>query len=93
MRAAGTEKPPASTTPYPPTDSTAVLSAKRGLTAEFGMGSGDPPLYGRARRGLSLQGSLCACQMRTLGVAWRARIRSVSPDRVDEELGRLVPLA
>ena len=31
-----------SRTPYPPTDYTAVLSAKRGLTTEFGMGSGVP---------------------------------------------------
>ena len=43
-----------SRTPYPPTDYTAVLSAKRGLTTEFGMGSGDPPLYGSAHARHSL---------------------------------------
>ena len=37
-----------SRTSYPPTDYTAVLSAMRGLTTEFGMGSGDPSLYGSA---------------------------------------------
>ena len=42
-----------SATPYPPTGNPAVLSAMGGLTAEFGMGSGDPPLRGRARRGRS----------------------------------------
>ena len=37
-----------SRTTYPPTDYTAVLSAMRGLTTEFGMESGDPSLYGSA---------------------------------------------
>ena len=45
------KEPSASATPYPPTGSPAVLSAMGGLTAEFGMGSGDPPLHGRARGG------------------------------------------
>ena len=40
----------ASATPYPPTDYSAVLSAMVGLTSEFGMGSGDPHLHGRARK-------------------------------------------
>ena len=43
-----------SRTSYPPTDYTAVLSAKRGLTTEFGMGSGDPSLYGSAHTRHSL---------------------------------------
>ena len=43
----------ASGTAYPPTDCTAVLSAMAGLTAEFGMGSGDPCLHGSARAGCS----------------------------------------
>ena len=47
------EAPCASTTSYPPTDCTAVLSAMAGLTAEFGMGSGDPCLHGRAHKGRS----------------------------------------
>ena len=38
-------------TSYPPTDCTAVLSAMGSLTAEFGMGSGDPPLHGSAHAG------------------------------------------
>ncbi len=45
---------PVSTTSYPPTDCTAVLSAMAGLTAEFGMGSGDPCLHGRAHRAYSV---------------------------------------
>lgn len=39
-----------STTSYPPTDYTAVLSAMADLTTEFGMESGDPCLHGRAHR-------------------------------------------
>ena len=39
--------------PYPPTACAAVLSAMAGLTAEFGMGSGDPCLHGRAHKGRS----------------------------------------
>ena len=35
--------------PVLPRPGAAVLSARRGLTAEFGMGSGDPPLCGSAR--------------------------------------------
>ena len=35
--------------PVLPRPRAAVLSARRGLTAEFGMGSGDPPLCGSAR--------------------------------------------
>ena len=42
-----------STMSYPPTDYTAVLSAMAGLTTEFGMGSGDPCLHGRAHTGYS----------------------------------------
>ena len=49
----GRETPSASAAPYPPADCTAVLSAMAGLTSEFGMGSGDPRLSGRARGGRS----------------------------------------
>lgn len=35
--------------PVLPRPGAAVLSARWGLTAEFGMGSGDPPLHGSAR--------------------------------------------
>ena len=62
------EMPSMSTTPYPPTDYTAVLSAKMGLTTEFGMESGDPHLYGRAHRGHSLCASMHLSNSRTLKV-------------------------
>ena len=49
----GAETPCMSTTTYPPTDYTAVLSAMAGLTAEFGMGSGGPlPPWSRPCRAL-----------------------------------------
>ena len=48
--------------PILPRPGAAVLSAKRGLTAEFGMGSGDPPLCGSARGGCSPRPSMAACQ-------------------------------
>ncbi len=35
----------------------AVPSALRGLTAEFGMGSGDPPRYGRREKDFGQQGN------------------------------------
>lgn len=53
MRHDKTKVPCMSRTPYPPTDYTAVLSAKGSLTTEFGMGSGDPSLYGSAHAGRS----------------------------------------
>ena len=78
-------------TPYPPTDYTAVLSAKRGLTAEFGMGSGDPPLsgsaHGRCSRGHP-SGTLAVACART-SVPTIVKLRRVS----EEELGLLVALA
>jgi hypothetical protein len=54
-----------SRTAYPPTDSTAVLSAMGSLTAEFGMGSGDPPLHGSAHAGhWPCDENLFGCQSR-----------------------------
>lgn len=44
-------------TPYPPTACAAVLSARRGLTAGFGMGPGDPPLHGSAHGRCSHEGA------------------------------------
>ena len=63
-----------STTPYPPTDYTAVLSAKMGLTTEFGMESGDPHLYGRAHRGHSL------CAWASLSLSPYALVKFAHPE-------------
>ena len=76
----------------------AVLSAMAGLTAEFGMGSGDPCLHGRAREGLSSSRAYMRLSSRARGrpdscmadVAHDAK-RIASPG--SEELGLLVPLA
>ena len=57
--------------PYPPTACAAVLSAMAGLTAEFGMGSGDPCLHGRARDGRATGPGLDP-RGPTLGAAWRS---------------------
>ena len=89
-----------SRTPYPPTDYTAVLSAKRGLTTEFGMGSGDPPLHGSAR-GRRSRGNRLAVRggrdnPRHPGGCMRATRPSLDLDRSlgnEEELGLLVALA
>ena len=80
--------------PILPRPGAAVLSAKRGLTAEFGMGSGDPPLCGSARGG---------CSPRPLWLParapWRLHARSMRSRHVrsrgwlSEELGLLVALA
>ncbi len=54
MRRAHIEKrPPRARRPALPQPFAAVLSAKAGLTAGFGMGPGDPRLCGRARGGRS----------------------------------------
>ena len=45
--------PPRARRPILPRTDSAVLSAMAGLTSEFGMGSGDPRLHGRARGGCS----------------------------------------
>ena len=47
------KRPPRARRPALPQPRAAVLSAKAGLTAGFGMGSGDPRLCGRARGGRS----------------------------------------
>ena len=72
------KRPPRARRPALPQPRAAVLSAKAGLTAGFGMGPGDPRLCGRARGGRS-PAALCirACQEplsgATLAAAWRAR--------------------
>ena len=89
-----------SRTAYPPTDYTAVLSAMGSLTAEFGMGSGDPPLHGSAHAGhWPCDENLFGCQSRgypggcmaLVGILF-IHIANRENNR-DEELGRLVPLA
>ena len=47
------KRPPRARRPARPQPCAAVLSAKAGLTAGFGMGPGDPRLCGRARGGRS----------------------------------------
>ena len=79
VRSAHIEKrPPRARRPALPQPRAAVLSAKAGLTAGFGMGPGDPRLCGRARGGRSPAALMYgACQEplsgATLAAAWRAR--------------------
>ena len=47
------KRPPRAERPILPRPGVAVLSARRGLTSEFGMASGEPPLHGSARGGRS----------------------------------------
>ena len=95
------KRPPRARRPALPQPCAAVLSAKAGLTAGFGMGPGDPRLCGRARGGRSpaaqmyssLPGPLSGA---TLAAAWRARQKMAHRarcfNRGCEELGLLVPL-
>ena len=95
------KRPPRARRPALPQPCAAVLSAKAGLTAGFGMGPGDPRLCGRARGGRSpaaqmyssLPGPLTGA---TLAAAWRARMKIAHRARCFhrgcEELGLLVPL-
>ena len=53
------KRPPRARRPALPQPSAAVLSAKAGLTAGFGMGPGDPRLCGRARGGRSPAAHVC----------------------------------
>lgn len=77
------EASPMGATPYPPTDSTAVLSATAGLTAGFGMGPGDPRLHGRAHGGCSPWFSRCGASARHPGgrIAQRVAIPGSKPIR------------
>ena len=81
----GAETPCMSTTTYPPTDYTAVLSAIGGLTAGFGMGPGDPSLHGRAHAGRCPHGDGSLDRVRaTLTVAWRLSSRDIGCDAIKE---------
>ncbi len=95
------KRPPRARRPALPQPCAAVLSAKAGLTAGFGMGPGDPRLCGRARGGRSPAAlDIRACQEplagATLAAAWRARKKITHRARCShrgcEELGLLVPL-
>ncbi len=88
---------PMSGTPYPPTDCTAVLSARGGLTAEFGMGSGDPPLsMVPLMQGARPARFICFFQGRRpwgLHGAPANLVLLIPDEDGEEELGLLVPLA
>ena len=71
-RASIEKRPPRARRPALPQPRAAVLSAKAGLTAEFGMGSGDPRLCGCAHAGRSRPH---AGTRATLGAAWRPKRR------------------
>ena len=73
------KRPPRARRPALPQPRAAVLSAKAGLTAGFGMGPGDPRLCGRARGGRSPAAQVFEPARNpfsgaTLAAAWRARI-------------------
>ena len=95
------KRPPRARRPALPQPRAAVLSAKAGLTAGFGMGPGDPRLCGRARGGrspaaLSMEPARNPCP----GRPWRPHgghgskmtHRARCFNRGCEELGLLVPL-
>lgn len=72
------KRPPRARRPALPQPGAAVLSAKAGLTAGFGMGPGDPRLCGRARGGRSpaaqvFEPARSPSPGATLAAAWRAR--------------------
>ena len=76
-RASIEKRPPRARRPALPQPCAAVLSAKAGLTAGFGMGPGDPRLCGRARGGRSPAALIFEPARNpsgaTLAAAWRAR--------------------
>ena len=95
----GRTRPARARRPVLPQTGSAVLWAMAGLAAEFGMGSGDPRLRGRARAGRPLR-----FPSGTSRAPWRphsvVRETSSSRDRPPrepgvgkQELGLLVPLA
>ena len=102
MRRAHIEKrPPRARRPALPQPFAAVLSAKAGLTAGFGMGPGDPRLCGRARGGRSPAAhDMEPAWVPLPGRPWRPhgghgrrwRIALGAHHRGCEELGLLVPL-
>lgn len=95
------KRPPRARRPALPQPGAAVLSAKAGLTAGFGMGPGDPRLCGRARGGRSpaahdMEPARSPCRGdpggRMAGTDRRSRIALGACHRGCEELGLLVPL-
>ena len=110
MRAAGAatpprahieKRPPRARRPALPQPRAAVLSAKAGLTAGFGMGPGDPRLCGRARGGRSPAALIFEPARNPCpGRPWRPHgghgqkiaHRARCFNRGCEELGLLVPL-
>ena len=76
------EAPPAGATPYPPTVSTAVLSAMRGLTAEFGMGSGGTPSPWSRPRGAVPTRKVFRCQAHPGGRMARRGADFADPIRI-----------
>lgn len=95
------KRPPRARRPALPQPRAAVLSAKAGLTAGFGMGPGDPRLCGRARGGRSpaaqvFEPARNPCPGRPWrphgGHGRRRRIALGACHRGCEELGLLVPL-
>ena len=95
------KRPPRARRPALPQPFAAVLSAKAGLTAGFGMGPGDPRLCGRARGGRSPAAhDMEPARNPSPGRPWRPhgghgrrwRIALGAHHRGCEELGPLVPL-
>ena len=95
------KRPPRARRPALPQPCAAVLSAKAGLTAGFGMGPGDPRLCGRARGGRSPAALIFEPARNPCpGRPWRPHgghgrkiaHRARCFDRGCEELGLLVPL-
>ena len=95
------KRPPRARRPALPQPRAAVLSAKAGLTAGFGMGPGDPRLCGRARGGRSPAAHVFEPARNPLpGRPWRPHgghgqkiaHRARCFNRGCEELGLLVPL-
>ena len=84
--------------PVLPRTGSAVLWAMAGLAAEFGMGSGDPRLRGRARAGRTLRapGFRGRPGGRIASFGRRPPLETARPPRRqagEQELGLLVPLA
>lgn len=100
-RASIEKRPPRARRPALPQPCAAVLSAKAGLTAGFGMGPGDPRLCGRARGGRSPAAHVFEPARNPCpGRPWRPHgghgqkiaHRARCFNRGCEELGLLVPL-